>query len=68
MIGAVAVSVGKTVFERLLGSTQNDLYPICYLVFTNYDGSNKKLQPSKIERNDNKLKECFDFLKLSDDN
>ena len=45
MVGIVSVSTEKSVLQNLLDSTKNEKYPLCYLVFEDYDGTNLDQTP-----------------------
>ena len=65
MVGMVSVSTDKSVFQKLLESTRNEMYKICYLVYQDYDGTDLD-QEFFLPVNQEINQDCTDNMNMGD--
>ena len=65
MVGMVSVSTDKSVFQKLLESTRNEMYKICYLVYQDYDGTDLD-QEFFLPVNQEINQDCNDNMNMGD--
>ena len=61
----VSVSTDKSVFQKLLESTRNEMYKICYLVYQDYDGTDLD-QEFFLPVNQEINQDCADNMNMGD--